>query len=417
MNWFHLQPEDVLLFRDSRPFAAGEEHRAQGQFPPSPMPIAGAFRSQLLQTALKNLGRTFEDYATKNDPDILTLHKQYGTAEHLGELQLRGPLVYRAHPETGVGEPIFPQPADLIGGGVLAPMKQSPEDKKFTVYRNALQGVSPTSELPLLRLNTRQSDPAAQQESLPWLTLPQMIAYLTGKTELTGAGRTENLSEINPAVREERTGVALDYGRRAAQTGMLYEAQMQRPVWTPAAAYGLLVSSEGADLQEGCLPLGGEMRSVWVKRCQIDARFESLLSGEVYEQIIEAICRQEGRFRLSLLAPAIFERGWRPALFDETATFAYGGAATSKPVPIGGWDLARRMPKPLHLAVPAGAVYFGQIKNCTEALVRQWMKAFHFQTTLQAQEKNVYPTSAFFSQMGFGLTLMGSWQPVTTQED
>ncbi|MBL8152360.1 MAG: CRISPR-associated protein Cmr3, partial [Blastocatellia bacterium] len=40
MNLF-IEPSDVWLFRDARPFAAGEQSRATSLFPPTPRTIQG----------------------------------------------------------------------------------------------------------------------------------------------------------------------------------------------------------------------------------------------------------------------------------------------------------------------------------------------------------------------------------------
>jgi CRISPR-associated protein Cmr3 len=46
--WIKIEPLDVLLFRESKPFSAGENFRAAGRFPPSSLPLVGAIRSRAL---------------------------------------------------------------------------------------------------------------------------------------------------------------------------------------------------------------------------------------------------------------------------------------------------------------------------------------------------------------------------------
>jgi CRISPR-associated protein Cmr3 len=43
-----IEPSDVLLFRDGRPFSAGEGHRARSIFPPTPNTMQGVIRSKVL---------------------------------------------------------------------------------------------------------------------------------------------------------------------------------------------------------------------------------------------------------------------------------------------------------------------------------------------------------------------------------
>ncbi|MEM9543640.1 MAG: type III-B CRISPR module-associated Cmr3 family protein [Cyanobacteria bacterium P01_E01_bin.42] len=45
MDWYIIDPLDVLLFRESKPFSPGEGARAKGQFPPMPSTVFQALRS------------------------------------------------------------------------------------------------------------------------------------------------------------------------------------------------------------------------------------------------------------------------------------------------------------------------------------------------------------------------------------
>ncbi len=47
MNWYAIEPLDVLLFREAKPFVPGEGSWAKGQFPPMPVTVFQALRSLL----------------------------------------------------------------------------------------------------------------------------------------------------------------------------------------------------------------------------------------------------------------------------------------------------------------------------------------------------------------------------------
>ncbi|MGA7953992.1 MAG: type III-B CRISPR module-associated Cmr3 family protein [Gloeobacterales cyanobacterium] len=47
MNWYTIEPLDVLLFRESKPFSPGEGSWAKGLFPPMPVTVFQALRSTL----------------------------------------------------------------------------------------------------------------------------------------------------------------------------------------------------------------------------------------------------------------------------------------------------------------------------------------------------------------------------------
>ena len=49
-SWYHLQPLDVLLFRDCKPFSPGEGSWARGLFPPMPITVFQALRSLTVGT-------------------------------------------------------------------------------------------------------------------------------------------------------------------------------------------------------------------------------------------------------------------------------------------------------------------------------------------------------------------------------
>ncbi|MBW4631946.1 MAG: CRISPR-associated protein Cmr3 [Iphinoe sp. HA4291-MV1] len=49
MHWYTINPLDVLLFRDSKPFSPGDGSWAKGSFPPMPITVFQALRSLLSQ--------------------------------------------------------------------------------------------------------------------------------------------------------------------------------------------------------------------------------------------------------------------------------------------------------------------------------------------------------------------------------
>ncbi|MBW4629039.1 MAG: CRISPR-associated protein [Brasilonema octagenarum HA4186-MV1] len=58
MDWYILQPLDVMLFREAKPFVPGEGSWAKGQFPPLPSTVFQALRSHL-QNQLKERNLKF----------------------------------------------------------------------------------------------------------------------------------------------------------------------------------------------------------------------------------------------------------------------------------------------------------------------------------------------------------------------
>jgi CRISPR/Cas system CMR-associated protein Cmr3 (group 5 of RAMP superfamily) len=131
-----IEPSDVWLFRNARPFAAGEQGRAVSLFPPTPRTIQGVIRSARLAQS----GEPF-DFRCWSP----ALQTEIGRPDDFGALRVRGPLVARR-----VGQdvlPFFPLPLDvtkLNGTWRILPPQQA---QRFeTNWHPALLPLLPASE-------------------------------------------------------------------------------------------------------------------------------------------------------------------------------------------------------------------------------------------------------------------------------
>src|SRR5918992_4003818 len=112
MNIF-IEPSDVWLFRDGRPFAPGERGRAVSFFPPTPQTLQGTIRS----TRLAQSGEPF-DYrkwssglkAEIGEPPRRDPQGNY-EPDNFGALHLRGPLVAKRNGDGA--QRFFPLPEDV----------------------------------------------------------------------------------------------------------------------------------------------------------------------------------------------------------------------------------------------------------------------------------------------------------------
>lgn len=101
--------------------------------------------------------------------------------------------------------------------------------------------------------------------------------------------------------------------------------------------------------------LGGDGRvaQMRVRRCP-----PHLCPQDLDLALIDQI-RDRGGCALYAATHACFADGWRPASnVLKHIGLTLIGAAVGRPRVLGGWDLARGGPKPLHRLVPAGSVYF-----------------------------------------------------------
>ena len=143
-------------------------------------------------------------------------------------------------------------------------------------------------------------------------------------------------------VYEDRVGIGVDAKTGTAGEGMIYSVRMMRLRPDVTLAIDLVGARE--DLEACCpnsedvLALGGESRRAIVRR----------IAAGTWPAPVNA---QGGGKLILLTTPAPFG-GWRPPGLPLVA------AAVPGYVPVSGWDLARRGPKPNRFAVAAGSVYF-----------------------------------------------------------
>jgi len=403
--WVWLEPLDVLLFRDSRPFTGGEIHRARSLFPPSPLTFQGAIRSLLFQNILGKKGKSFDHLAKQlrdknEDPEVAEAVRILGGAEGFGNFQLLGPFLAKRQgnlEKVSIENIFFPPPLDLF---------QKENGKQFLTIsplQHSFPHVSfdPGSKggLSLLWCEEKEARPVADF----WLTKENLLAYLKGDVSNVARASSKALY-----VREERFGIELKDGTRTVEIGKLYMAEFIRL----EKNHGFLVRvdiSGGSDdllapLREGVLQLGGEARACLYRGLEDDplAGFDSPLGGG------------EKFFKLYLATPAIFTKGWLPDFLGPSSLegevdgvqVRLVAAAVGKPMYIGGWDLAHNVPRELYPAVPPGSVYLFEISYGDAEKVKE---IFHGRTKLQELGKQGEQYLCELAKIGFGLTFVGRW--------
>lgn len=349
-QWIFIQPNDVLMFRDSKPFSAGSNFMARSIFPPTPQTLQGAIRT-LIQDQQGIDRSTFQD-----------------NAPALGDFRVRGPLVGidKGGPKGNQVERLFPVPLDIKAykgqsGFVLAqPSKQETfiTEKPFERW---------------LPLSTPTVASTIQvTETTGWLSEQEFQQYLLGECpqQLTSSDAV--------AVDEDRVGLGLDPSRRAAKDGQFYAARFVRLM----PNIGLLAEVDShAIADSGYLTIGGENRPCHFRTVQLNPLKPPT---------------QSGLLKVILLTPAYFSGGWQPTTGDWSpwmgATAKLISMVLGKPQPISGWDIAKRAPKVLYNYLPAGSVFF--FEDATPS-----GKAF----------TETPPNELEHSALGFGETAIGTW--------
>jgi CRISPR-associated protein Cmr3 len=357
-----IESLDLLMFRDGKPFSAGDDHLARSIFPPHPITVAGFLRAMLVEAA-----GSLEEAARRFGP--------IGDSDSYGDFRLTRLLLSKD------GAFFVPAPADLV-----VPKRSSQASPGL---------LRPLRELPF-RTSTNMPD---SNLAVLWPSLPDIVEGARGFVAVADLHRYLIEAQPPPKVypercftlHEPRTQVGIDAARRTAAERQLYTVDYLRLL----EGVSIIASFEGIKwpLQGGVARMGGEGRLV---------RFRETLRPQSCdtEAVARAIAARR-RFKLVLLTPAIFQPGWRPGERLSSLLEAAGvsarlvGAAVNRSLPIGGFDLRSRRPKPMRLAAPAGSVYFYEIQDGDPyRLVPQC---------------NLAPVSDEHWQAGMGIAALGTW--------
>lgn len=392
--WITITPLDVSLFREAKPFTAGDNFRAASLFPPTPLPLVGALRSRIFTSQ----GVNFYEYKDacrnlaggkreKPSSEMATILEQFGSHQDLGKLSFQGPFLVNEE-----GNLLLPAPRDLAMDAAKKCILSKPVEP--------VNGVccKPPELWPVTLVNkTNRIESTADC----FISLPGFSDYLKDSPNDINLFTKEEL-----VLTETRTGLTLN-NRRTAETGRLYFIEFNR--LQEGCAYAMRVTGledgEKAPLPpSGFFSLGGESRPAAYET-------EQTYSLPGAPQLVG-----KNRFKLTLLAPAIFAQGWQPDFLQKDTSGYYFmrddircsmiSAMADKPVPIGGWDLVNNRPRTMRLAVAAGSVYFFETdKPLTTEATDRLTETRHLQSWMAAKNEKL----TLYRQAGFGLGVVGLW--------
>lgn len=358
-QWIFIEPCDVWMFRDNKPFNAQQNFVARSIFPPTPQTMQGVIRTHYLE---------------QKGADWNNLNGQYpevGDAISMGALRISGPFVARR--QNGAVERLFRAPLDLL--------HKRADDESAGEYR-LLEPASEASFLtgsPFTGWRPLTGGGDGFKEAKDWLTEAQFKSYLS--RQIGSLGKLTEEHEVYE--KEERVGLALNRGRRANEQGMFYHAEFIRPV----KDVGVLVQVEPQGWfapNEGYINIGGESRSGHYTVVSEPGSLNHASGTNV---------------RLVLLTPAYFSGGYQPMGTGVGRWDRWLGkdarlvsVVLDKPQHISGWDMANDRPRPLRHFVPAGSVYYFENATISD----------------QPFTENS-PEGLEFGAMGFGAIAAGSW--------
>ncbi len=367
--WIKIIPNDTLFFRSARPFSLGDDTWADSVFPPYPSTIYGALRTFLIFQR-----GSLKDFKEKSYQDI-------GTPEKKGSMKVVGPILGKVNDITS----FFSVPFDLVNKkgdreNIALPLYMT---KKPVLYYsdNLIENIFIFKPVEQVKEIEGYFDDITIKD------------YLEGKTD-----ELRYIQESEFYTEELKIGISKDKISLTSKEGHLYRIPMLRLNKNDNFPIGFLIKVEDITHvpDRGILQVGAEGKT---------ARFEKV-DRDLMENIKNTTLRlKDGIFKLYFATPAIFKNGWLPEWINkETLEGEKDGikiklvtAAIGKYIRIGGWDLAKRKPKPMYKAVPAGSVYYFKVLDGSD--VQRIKEIFHF--------KNI---SDINPEEGFGLSFVGGIQ-------
>ena len=385
-----IQPFDTQFYRDGRPFGAGIETVGISNFIPYPRTIYGAIRSWILG----------EKSSWNSWPTDENVKKVIGeTFDKFGSLSIKGPILAEILPGGNIC-PYYPVPRDLVEN----------KEKKACLLLKVSQDIS-LKDNSNLQYNLYPCIPhdGKEVEEIKDHLLPHdfLAQYLTGSFQ----GEKEALKKIEDILQfEPNLGIALNYKTRTTKLNFLYSVNRVR--MNDNAGFIVDIENHNDLIKEnGLARLGGDGRIV--EYFKIKEEDWKSIKEEVRAKIME-----EGRFKLYLVTPAIFEKNsWFPDFLtnendslvgnlDNSISIKLVSACIGRPVFVGGFDIRKKHPKEIQKAVPAGSVYFFEIENWDslnnkEEKINLLLDKFFY--------KSLEDESSPYSKEGFGLSLIGGW--------
>ena len=368
-----IEAFDTLFFRDARPFSMGDDTWADGVFPPSPTVVHGALRTGYFA---KHIEQFPHAGSTTDDPT--------------GTLRINK-ICYRVRPGNLF---YYPAPLDFVErkDKLLKERVNECVHKRYSVEKLKLvmneDGYSSLDDNKLGMLRHEVEVEPVENGLIDVNGLTNYLCY----------GSLCNVIKLSDYVcKEPKVGIGRDdVTRTSGDTGKLYRVGLQR-----------LASKSGnnrIDIVVGLedLPMGVS----GLLRLGAEGKCVSYSAKPIPDIDISPLCKSENnRFKLYFLTPSVFDKGWIADWMEigeyRGIGFNFLGASIGKPLSIGGFSLKPPQPKIMRKAVPAGSVYYFELKDGTvKTRFEELKNAFH--GTSLADE------SMCNTQEGYGIAYLGS---------
>lgn len=333
---YYIKPQDVLSFRDSRPFGGEDEHRINLSFPPSPATLYGALRTSILSGVKDGF------FAPANvPPDIKNL---IGDENHFGTLEIRDfSLVYD-------DERIYATPNDIL----KIKTKDGNDFRVVTAAPAKLKGDIKTNKPEEVKyLSLPPSDEVIFYEAPPrFIRHSGLVKYLTNQKLV----KSDFLSSDEFFRPEYRTGIRIDKNTLTVEEGALFSVEFAR--LNRKSAFYIEVNTP---LNSDVIKLGGEGRSA------------ALIPKELNSELPET--KMLNGLKIITTAPLFSSNGYYPdaritaKIKEQTGDDAELVSVSVRGYkPVGGWNIVKNSSKPLKRYIPEGSVFYFKCNNANNLI-------------------------------------------------
>jgi len=304
-------PQDVLFFRDAKPFDAGGDNTAMNHYP-LPSVFYGALRTALMNNDLEGFkGEKYKEFI--------------GTPIEHGKFRSIGPFTFK---DSKIFFPIPKNVAQIEG-----------DEKKYVMLKPYTK-VQPTKigKITLQKLWHKSFDPIKAPE-INYVDFETLTKILKGEID--------KLEEVKTYHMENRIGIKLDKDKNTAKERYIYRESTMR--FLDNCGFATFVENDQSKIDSvKSVFLGGERHIAFTKVENFDLPSNTL----------------EKKIMIYLVTPAIFANGLLPKSFDGENITINGvkckliSIANSKPITVSTFDIVKNKSRASKLAVPAGSVYF-----------------------------------------------------------
>jgi CRISPR-associated protein Cmr3 len=387
---FLITPSEPVLFGPPKSFVAGEAHRITSQFPPSPLTFQGIIRTRLLLGA----DPAIDLHAPEAASEVAAL---VGKPSELPPgWQIRGPFPARRG-KDGV-EPWIPTPRFLLGQS-SEPLHAQIIESDHPGRNDLAGGAQPVL---LGRPDREGTEPRGG-----WIG-PANLRFALGRGANSNWDETQWQPIKPPFVKDElQPGLAIDRTKGAARHGLLYFAEALRfdPDFEkhPSGLFGELRATlspplDAAALAAGSGQLGRKGRLGRFSVVEVlHPDWEHVMNGDH----LPGEVADDMLFWLVAITPVRLSDPTAPSLdaaVPSGVSVRFVAALTGRPMPLGGYQLAKRGVRPTRLYVPAGSAWLFQVSGGLSAGRAAALRALHGRHPLGPRQE---------AAMGFGHTLVG----------